>query len=188
MEKNMYLTILKLFANKGIRFTTEDLARELGTSKRTIYSYFSTKDEMIEKTIDFVFREMLTSDTEILEKEELSIQEKIKLYFENIPDAYSLGTIVKHMDELKRHCPDLWEKVNHYLNTTWDPILQLIEEGIQRGELEEVNTRILKMMLFQTQKTLLDYEFLAKNQISFDDAFNAMNKILLYGLIKREDV
>jgi len=186
MENKMYLTILKLFANKGIRFTTEDLARELGTSKRTIYSYFANKDEMLEKTIDFVFRELITSDTEILQNKELGIQERIKLYFENIPDAYSLGSIIQHMEELRRHCPNLWEKVNHYLDTTWDPLLHLIEEGMECGELEPVNTKILKLMIFQTQKTLLDYETLAKNQISFDDAFNAMNKILLYGLIKRE--
>jgi AcrR family transcriptional regulator len=64
MEKNLYIKTLKLIGNKGIRFTTEDLAKELGTSKRTIYAYFASKHELIEKTIDFVFSEIVASDNE----------------------------------------------------------------------------------------------------------------------------
>ncbi|MBU3074860.1 TetR/AcrR family transcriptional regulator [Clostridium estertheticum] len=187
MEKDIYLKTLKLFASKGSRFTTEDLARELGTSKRTIYSYFSTKDEIIEKTIEFVFNEMITSDAEILGNNELTLQEKIKLYFNNIPDAYNLGSIIIHMDDLQQYYPYLWEKVNNYVDTSWDAVIKLIEQGIKNGELEEIDTVILKLMLNETLKKLLDYEFLAKSQISFDSALKAMNNIILYGLIKRED-
>ena len=156
MEKNIYLKTLKLFAGKGSRFTTEDLARELGTSKRTIYSYFSTKDEIIEKTIEFVFSEIIRSDAEILENNELTLQEKIKLYFNNIPDAYNLGSIIRHMDDLQRYYPYLWEKVNNHLNTIWDAVIQLIKQGIKNGELEEIDTVILKLMLNETLKKLLD--------------------------------
>lgn len=187
MEKNIYLKTLKLFAGKGSRFTTEDLARELGTSKRTIYSYFSTKDEIIEKTIEFVFSEIIRSDAEILENNELTLQEKIKLYFNNIPDAYNLGSIIRHMDDLQRYYPYLWEKVNNHLNTIWDAVIQLIKQGIKNGELEEIDTVILKLMLNETLKKLLDYEFLAKNQVSFDSGLKAINNIILYGLIKRVD-
>lgn len=187
MEINIYQKTLKLFGNKGLRFTTEDLAKELGTSKRTIYAYFSTKDEIIEKTIDFVFSEILTSDNEILENNELTLQEKIKKYFQNIPDAYNLGSIIRHMDDLQRYHPTLWEKVNNHLNTISDAAIQLIEQGIKNKELEEIDTVILKLMMNQTLKMLLDYEFLAKNQVSFDSGLKAMNKIILYGLIKRKD-
>lgn len=185
MKKKIYLKTLKLFARKGVRFTTEDLARELGTSKRTIYSYFSTKDEIIEKTIDFVFEEMVISDAAILKKKDLSIQKKLELYFQNTPDAYSLASIVQHMDDLQRFYPELWEKVNNYLNDAWNPLIEVIKDGISTGELEEIDTAILKLMLIQTQKKLLDYEFLATNQVSFDHAAKAMSKIILTGLIKR---
>lgn len=187
MEKKIYLKTLKLFASNGSRFTTEDLARELGTSKRTIYSYFSTKDEIIEKTIDFVFSEIIKSDTEILENNNLTLQEKIKLYFNNIPNAYNLGSIIRHMDDLQRYYPYLWERVNNHLNTIWDTLIRLIDQGIKNGELEVINTVILKLMLNETLKKLLDYRFLAKNQVSFDSGLKAINNIILYGLIKRKD-
>lgn len=189
MDNNVYLKILKLFGSKGSRFTTEDLARELGTSKRTVYAYFSTKDEMIEKAIDFVFTEIVTSDADILANKELSIHEKIKQYFQNIPDAYSIGSIIRHMDDLQRHYPDLYEKVNHHLDTIWDDVIQLVEEGMQQQELKAVDTVILKLMLNETLRKLLDYEFIARNQVSFESGIKAMSDIILYGLInngKRE--
>ncbi len=185
MNKNIYLKTLKLFGNKGVRFTTEELARELGTSKRTIYTYFATKDEIIEKTIDFVFEEMYVSDAAILEKKEFPIQKRLELYFQNTPDAYSLSSIVQHMDDLQRYYPVLWEKLNQYLNDAWNPLIEVIEDGIKTGELEETDTTVLKIMLIQTQKKLLDYEFLATNQVSFDHAVKAMGNIILTGLIKR---
>lgn len=186
MEKNIYLKTLKLFGSKGSRFTTEDLAKELGTSKRTIYSYFSTKDEIIEKTIDFVFSEIIISDTEILENKELTLEEKIRLCFDNIPYAYNLGLIISHMDDLQRYYPHLWEKVNNYVDTIWDAVIQLIEQGIKDEEIEKVDTVILKLMLNQTLKKLLDYNFIVKNQVSFDSGIKAMNNIILHGLIKRK--
>ena len=91
------------------------------------------------------------------------------------------------MDDLQRYYPYLWEKVNNHLNTIWDAVIQLIKQGIKNGELEEIDTVILKLMLNETLKKLLDYEFLAKNQVSFDSGLKAINNIILYGLIKRVD-
>lgn len=91
------------------------------------------------------------------------------------------------MDDLKRYYPHLWEKVNNYLDTIWDAVIQLIEQGIKNEELEDMDTVILKLMLNETLKKLLDYEFVAKNQVNFDSGLRAMNNIILYGLIKRKD-
>jgi len=187
MEKNIYLKTLKLFGSKGSRFTTEDLAKELGTSKRTIYSYFSAKDEIIEKTIDYVFSEINISDTEIFEKSDLTFEEKINLYFNNIPYAYNLSAIIGHMDDLQRYYPSLLDKVNNYMDAIWDRAVNFVERGIQNGEIEEINTVILKLILNETFKKLLDYEFISRNQVSFDSGLKAMNDIILYGLIKRKD-
>lgn len=186
MVEKIYLKTLKLLGCKGLRFTTEDLAKELGTSKRTIYTYFSTKDEIIEKTIDYVFIQITTSDTEILKNNQLTLQEKIEQCFQNVPDAYNLGSIIRHMDDIQRHYPHLSEKINHHLNSIWDAVIQLIEQGMKNNEIEKIDTVILKTILNEALKKLLDYEFLVMNQISFDSGIKAMYDIILYGLIKRK--
>jgi hypothetical protein len=89
------------------------------------------------------------------------------------------------MEDFERHYPDLWEKTNHHLNTIWDPVLQLIEQGIKDEELEVIDPVILKLMLNETLKKLLDYDFLANHQVSFESGIKEMNNIILYGLLKR---
>jgi hypothetical protein len=63
--------------------------------------------------------------------------------------------------------------------------LQLIEQGIKDEELEVIDPVILKLMLNETLKKLLDYDFLANHQVSFESGIKEMNNIILYGLLKR---
>lgn len=185
MEKNFYIKTLELIEKKGFKFTTEDLAKTLSTSKRTIYTYFSNKDEIIDKTIDFVFNEISKSDAEILNNEQSTLVQKITLYFQNIPDTYNLSSIIRYMDHLQRLYPKQWEKLNKHLDTFWNDIIKLIEEGIKTEELNEINTTILKIILTETHKKLLNSDFLADKNISFNSGLKAISDIILYGIVKK---
>lgn len=183
IEKSTYLKILKLLSLKGTRFTTEDLARALGKSKRSVYACFKNKYDIIDKTIEFVFQEICRSDQKILSDLDISFHERIKLYFKNIPDTYYIGVLIRYADDLQRYYPDLWEKTNQYINSMWDELIQLVEEGIQAGVLHPVNTAVLRLMLDQTMGKLLDYEYTTKQRISFEDGMEAMCDIILFGLM-----
>ncbi len=185
METKIYLKVLKLFESKGTHFTTEDLAKELGTSKRSIYTYFKSKDDMIEKTIDYVFSDIMQADADILKSNELSLVDKIQYNILTIPDAYNIGAIIQHIDDLERYYPKLWKKVNNYLDTIWDTSIKLVVQGIQEGEIEEVDTNILKLLLKESLKKLLDYRYMVSNNCSFESGLKAINQIILYGIIKR---
>ncbi len=186
MEKKIYLKVLKLFEIKGTHFTTEDLAKELGTSKRSIYTYFKSKEDMIEKTINFVFSDMSQMDYDLMENKELSLIDKIKSSIITIPDAYNIGAIIQHADDLERYYPELWKKANEYLDTIWDTLISLVNRGIKEGELEEIDTNILKLILRESLKKLLDYRYMVSNNCSFESGIKAINQIILYGIIKRD--
>ncbi len=183
IEKGIYLKILKLLSVKGTHFTTEDLARALGTSKRTVYTHFNNKYDIIDKTIDFVFEEIDSTDKQILGDKELSFADKIRLYFKNIPDTYYIGVLIRYADDFQRFYPELWEKVNKNIDGMWNELIQLVEEGIEAGVLHPVNTTVLRLMLDQTMGQLLDYEFISKTKISFEAGMQAMCDIILFGLM-----
>ena len=50
MDEKIYFKVIELFSEKGPRFTIEELARALGTSKRTIYENFKNY------SLDFKYR------------------------------------------------------------------------------------------------------------------------------------
>ncbi len=187
IDKNTYLKILKLLSIKGTRFTTEDLARTLGTSKRTIYESFENKYDIIDKTIEFVFKDINYSDQMILEASDTTLRENIIKYFQNVPDTYHIGVLIRYSDDLQRFYPQLWNKVNNYINSIWDGLIQLVEGGIQSGSIYPVDTTVLRLMLDQTLAKLLDYEFTLRNQISFESGMRAMCDIVLFGMMDRAD-
>ena len=53
-------TVLSLYSKYGIKSVTmDDVSRELGISKKTLYNLVSDKNELVEKVIDFQYKERL---------------------------------------------------------------------------------------------------------------------------------
>lgn len=77
----------------------------------------------------------------------------------------------------------MWAKAGCYISAIWDELIALVDNGIQSGALHSVDTAVLRVMLEQTVKKLLDYDFTAKSQISFESGMKAMYDIVLYGLL-----
>ena len=54
-------TVLGLYSKYGIKSVTmDDISRELGISKKTLYNFVTDKNELVEKVIDFQCEERIT--------------------------------------------------------------------------------------------------------------------------------
>ncbi len=59
-NKEFLKTVLGLYSKYGIKSVTmDDVSRELGISKKTLYTYVSDKNELVEKVIDFQCKERI---------------------------------------------------------------------------------------------------------------------------------
>jgi len=59
-NKELLRTVLTLFTKYGIKSVTmDDIAREMGISKKTLYTFVSDKNDLVEKVIDFQCKEHL---------------------------------------------------------------------------------------------------------------------------------
>ena len=142
---------------------------------------------MIGKTIDFIFADMERSDAAIMENDSYSFREKIERYIRNVPDSYHIGVLLRYSDDFQRHYPEQWAKAERYTDSIWDELIELVEQGITDGHLHKVDTTILRLMLDQTLAKLLDYEFTARQQVSFESGMKAMCDIVLYGLVDQNE-
>jgi len=56
MKKNIILKATELFMKLGFKSVTmDDIAKEMGISKKTIYSHFSNKETVVAVVTDHVF-------------------------------------------------------------------------------------------------------------------------------------
>ena len=79
---------IKVFNQKGLKFTMDDIAAELGMSKKTIYATFRDKESMFLGMVDYCFDRIKIQKQVVLEDETLSTVEKIRKVLGVMPEGY----------------------------------------------------------------------------------------------------
>ena len=91
MDKNKERIIratMKLFNEKGLKFTMDDIASEIKMSKNTIYQLFKDKHSIFLQMVDYCFDEIKESEQQILDNPNLSTIEKISGILGVLPQGY----------------------------------------------------------------------------------------------------
>ena len=66
LQKNILDATLRVFDRKGLKFTMDDLAKELSISKKTIYTVYDDKEALFLAMVDYIFDSIKESEQMIL--------------------------------------------------------------------------------------------------------------------------
>jgi AcrR family transcriptional regulator len=166
---------------RGIKFTTADLARELSISKRAIYDHFSSKQDLIEAVLDSILSDLRQQIAGIVDDKSLDITDRIKALMVLYPKAFGPVNL-QVIEDVRRFMPQEWTKFEDFFEERWRMLEKIIEEGAQKGLLTKVDLVILKRIYMGTVDQLLEFQFLAQNNITFADAMTKAAEILIGGL------
>lgn len=184
----MMATIEEINEN-GIKFTMADLAKRLAVSKSTLYTYFTSKEEMVGAIVDLLMASMQQQDEEILSNKMLSLHEKLKALLLNEPKI--LGPISnRFIIELKRYMPEQAKKGDKCHEYKWQLVESLLQQGITNGDFRPVDLTITKVIFNATINELVNPSFLMHSNLTINDALGKMADILYFGIMapdKRED-
>lgn len=169
------------FQEKGLKLTMDDIAKHLKVSKKTIYSEYRSKDEVLMALADYSFREIKKGEREILANENLSIIEKIRDIVIVLPKRYQ-NLDLKKLYQLSDKYPKVYKKVANYLETDWDATIYLLEKGIRLGVLRPISIPIFKAMVESTIQHFFRSNILVENNIDYNAALKEMIDILLEGI------
>ena len=124
----------KILLRLGIRsVTVDDIARELGVSKKTIYVYFKNKKDLVLS----ILKQKLKKDREKLkqsvEESENAIDELLIMskYIEE--EFYSINPSILH--DIKKYHAEAWDILEKH---KWTFVLNGIEKNIYRGIKEDI--------------------------------------------------
>ncbi len=173
---------IKVFNRKGLKFTMDDIATELGISKKTIYAVFKDKESMFFSMVDYCFDKINEHKEMTLQDESLSTVDRIRAVLAMLPDGYRNVDFGK-LYVLKDKYPKIYAKVEERLESGWEGILTLINKGIEEGSIRPVNVYILKTMMEATLEQFFQRDVLVKNEISYNDALNEVVNILIDGIV-----
>ncbi|MCF8010983.1 MAG: TetR/AcrR family transcriptional regulator [Clostridiales bacterium] len=185
IDKRILNSMEKLAHKKGFAAaTTDELASEAGISKRTLYRYFTSKEEIIENVI---YRLTGRIETEVNQIEKSSLTPVEKLHYIVVIVKKNLDTIEFYgLEELQKNYPHIWNYIEEFRASRIEHFENILKEGIEKGDFKPVNTSLTVTALLASVKAVINPSFISSHSLSLEEAFNNLLDMFLHGIIKKE--
>lgn len=172
---------IPVFNKKGIKFTMDDVAKEVGISKKTIYTVFADKQELVYDMVDYCFDSIKESEERVMKNAGLTTIEKLQAILGVLPDGYK-DIDFAQLYILRDKYPRIYSRVEERLESGWDTTIELLRRGMEEGVVRQIDTAIVKVMFEATLEQFFRRDVLVKNKISYSDALAQVVDIICNGI------
>lgn len=168
---------------KGYQYVTMDnIATGLKISKKTIYKYFNSKDELFEGVVLLMLSTIKTQIEQIVSQNATSVEKFIKII------KVVLSVLAKMnadtMEFLKIKGYKYWEKIEEFRKgMIINNYSILIEQGKQEGLFEDHSTILMIAFVQAAAKEIINPNFILNNNLTFTTAVEETIDILMYGFL-----
>jgi AcrR family transcriptional regulator len=168
------------------KVTMDELVQELGISKKTMYKYFASKDELVGSVLEMQIYLMSTKIQNILDSP-VDFMEKLNVLWIFVGDFLS-GISKQFLDDLRRFRPELWHRVEEIRTKKIVGYLtKLFEEGQMLGLLRaDVNINVVVLMFRNAVQGIVNPDVLVQQSFSAGDAMRAIILVLFEGILTDE--
>ncbi|TNF49052.1 MAG: TetR/AcrR family transcriptional regulator [Bacteroidetes bacterium] len=179
----------QIFMRYGIKsITMDDVARELGISKKTLYKYFQDKNELVITILSAKIELDKQYCKRSNEQAENAIDELFNLSKFVHEQVGQINPVV--FLDLKKHHPEGWElmrkhKWNFIFNMIHKNILRGISEGVYRSNL---NPEIVARLYVGSTDLIMNEEVFPWPEFSFDKVFIETIRFHIRGMASDEGI
>lgn len=173
--------VIEEFNEKSLKFTMDDIAKNLGISKRTLYTVVQDKEALFFEAVDCVFGAIKECEKEILEDDTLDSLKKLRKVLIVLPQKYKMIDY-RQLYDLKSKYPRIYAKVEKRLETEWEPTFQLMEQAMEEGRIRKISLPVFQAILSGTIEYYLSRSVLIDKQITYEEALDQMLDIIMNGI------
>lgn len=173
-----------LFSRLGIRnVSMDDIARELGISKKTIYQYFQDKAELVYAVSLAKHEEEKCCFTDIKHQAQDAIEEVFKVMDFLTQTLNSVTPILIY--EIQKYYPEAWRV---HLDFDQEFTLKTITDNLQRGINEgyyrpDLNIEVMARLRMATVDMLFGSRWFPQDKFDLRTIHMEAFKYFLYGLL-----
>ena len=193
VKKRILDKVRDLFFKRGFsRVTMDELASELGISKKTLYNHFSGKAEMLELVVQDLKLEVTNGVDRIMLQEELDFKEKL------VSILSFTGRILGNLEpefliDLKKSNPEVSKELEDYKReAAFNRFSFLLDEGIKKGYVKpDVNKSMAVLVYASLIEMAMSPEYISqlpedlKRDVPFSttEIFKGMVLVMLQGIL-----
>ncbi|MFO8067527.1 MAG: TetR/AcrR family transcriptional regulator [Bacteroidales bacterium] len=168
--------ISAIYFRYGIKsITMDDLARELGMSKKTLYQYFSDKEDVVFHVIQHHIESQQCEIKKMLEDKNLNAIDHLLHMSRFITEN------LKHMNpsvffDLQKHYPTAWEKlISFKRDHVYEKIMENIQTGIREGlYIKDLNYEIIANLYVDMMEMLSGGNYPEMEKFPHEELFRTL--------------
>jgi len=183
MEQRIINKARELFFAFGIRSVTmDDIAREMGVSKKTIYQYYRDKNAIVEHVINSLVTEHGSKVDEFYRNAENAIHEVVL-------QTQTIGNIIQSIKpgvffELQKYFPETWRLIEGHRS---ECILKGIENNLNRGIREgiyrsDLDIGVIAHIRLVQLNSVLNLQDFPADRFGYQTILNQLTELYLYGI------
>lgn len=185
-KKRIYEYIIRNGVNTGFAgMTMDDVARGVGMGKATVYKLFSSKEELLCSSVDYLAGEIEAGIQGVLSKD-LPAIEKLESFLELV--AGKLAAIKpESMMQLERTMPEIYARIEEKRQRiVFVNLKALLDEGKQSGLYDPaMDTLLVTHMVIGAMRQITQERVLSTLHYSFDQLFRAVISVILKGCLSQ---
>jgi len=175
MEQQILQKSSEMFVNRGFRAVTmDDIAKEMGISKKTIYIHYQSKPDLVEAAVVYFYDMALKKIDQQIKNSQDVISEfyDIRSAFKNL---ISTELQTKLVYELVKYYPKVTEKLNQKRYEQFDEtVLDNLRRGLNTGYYrEDIDIQLVGRYFFITTTNLCDEVMFPSDMFSLDKVESA---------------
>ncbi len=188
---NIINTCWALFFQFGIKSVTmDDIANKMGISKKTLYQYFSNKNELVYQAIEWD-----------IEKPKFSFKSEEIINLNALDQYFAFFKFINEMIQhncdsleydLKKYYPEIWNKFKDKRIKNFQLEIQInlqkgITEGFYRSELN-VEFISKNLVSFYLNLNTPEYEVFSSNEVFNKDMHRELTLYHLHGICTQKGI
>lgn len=188
----MRTRIIENSREKFLRFgfsaiTTDEIAADLGISKKTLYQHFPSKQELFQQTVFDLLEQTSLQLKGIVNDDETDFIEKLKQSV-----ALAVKTISRFhrpfIRDIQRSAPDVYDKILKFRRTKiLSQFRLLFQSGIESGLLrKDIDINMLMVIFTQLIDGVINPEVVSQLPYSTHEVFEGVMNTFLTGILSDE--
>ena len=153
MKEDIVKRALIDFMQYGFKtFTMDDLANKMGMSKKTLYEYFPSKQDLVDACLDYALEMSCTNVTTFVQGEG-SVIENVYRNQKKVQEVFNINSD-RPIWELQKYYPKTYERMkSEFAKTDALFIDKLLEKGWQEGLFrKDINVNFCKVFYTSVQR------------------------------------
>jgi AcrR family transcriptional regulator len=169
------------------KVTMNEIAEELGMSKKTLYHYFPGKEELLAEVLHKLQDETASELESIVQSNEIDFVQKLRGSL-NILASFHAKLTPYFMADLEKHAPEVCKYSNDFSRDRIRTIMSgLLAEGVQKGMFRnDVDPALIVRIYAGALQHLLRPDTFTRLALSVTEVHRVISKVLIEGILTDE--